>query len=40
MKLPEKAGSSVLRKTVLLAALIGGFLVFFGAGTASARSRV
>jgi hypothetical protein len=40
MKLLEKLVSSVVRKTVLAAALMGGLLAFVGAGTASARPRV
>jgi len=40
MKLLEKVGSSVVKKAVLATALMGGFLAFFGAGTASARPRV
>jgi hypothetical protein len=40
MKLLEKVRSNVVRKTVLTAALLGSFLAFFGAGTASARPRV
>ncbi len=40
MKVLEKVGSSVVRKAVLATALMGGFLAFFGAGTASARPRV
>jgi len=40
MKLLQRVGSSVVRKAVLATALMGGFLAFFGAGTASARPRV
>ena len=41
MRLLEKvAKSGVVRKTVLGVALVGGFLAFLGAGTASARPRV
>ena len=40
MKLLEKVRSNVVRKTVLTAALLGSFLAFFGARTASARPRV
>ncbi len=41
MKLLERvAKSGVARKAVLGVALMGGFLAFLGAGTASARPRV
>jgi len=41
MKLLERvAKSGVARKAVLVVALMGGFLAFLGAGTASARPRV
>jgi hypothetical protein len=40
MKLLEKAKRGVLRKALLAVALLGGFLAFLGAGTASARPRV
>jgi hypothetical protein len=40
MKLLEKIGNTVVRKTVLAAGLMAGFLAFLGAGTASARPRV
>jgi hypothetical protein len=40
MKLLEKVGSSIVRKALLATALMGGFLAFFGAGTASAGPRV
>jgi hypothetical protein len=41
MRLLEKAVKScVVRKAVLGVALMGGFLAFLGAGTASARPRV
>ncbi|HEY6128284.1 MAG TPA: hypothetical protein VIW23_08895 [Candidatus Acidoferrum sp.] len=40
MKLLEKVRMGILRKIVLGAALVGGFMAFLGAGTASARPRV
>ena len=40
MKLLEKAKCGVVRKALLTVALLGGFLAFLGAGTASARPRV
>jgi hypothetical protein len=41
MRLLDKiAKSSLVRKAVLGVALMGGFLAFLGAGTASARPRV
>ena len=40
MNLLEKAKSGVVRKVVFGVALMGGFLAFLGAGTASARPRV
>jgi len=40
MKLLAKAKSGVVWKVVLGVALMGGFLAFLGAGTASARPRV
>src|SRR5438445_12249837 len=40
LRLLERGRSNVVRKTVLTAALLGSFLAFFGAGTASARPRV
>jgi hypothetical protein len=40
MKLLEKAKSGVVRKVLFGVALLGGFLAFLGAGTASARPRV
>jgi hypothetical protein len=40
MKLVEKVGGSVMRKAVLATVLMGGFLAFLGAGTASAHPRV
>jgi hypothetical protein len=39
MKLLEKIGNNVVRKTLLAAGLMAG-LAFVGAGTASARPRV
>ena len=40
MKLLEKIGSGVIKKIGLATALVGGFLAFAGAGTASAHPRV
>src|SRR4030095_8860121 len=40
MKLLKKFGRSISRMTVLGTALMGGFLAFLGAGTASAHPRV
>jgi hypothetical protein len=40
MKLLEKVKSAFAKKAVLGAVLMGGFLAFMGAGTASARPRV
>jgi hypothetical protein len=40
MKLLEKIGNGVVRKALLATALMGGFLAFVGAGTASAHPRV
>ena len=40
MKLLAQAKSGVVWKVVLGVALMGGFLAFLGAGTASARPRV
>ena len=41
MRLLERIGKSgVIRKAALGVALMGGFLAFLGAGTASARPRI
>jgi hypothetical protein len=40
MKLLEKIRSGVMKKVALATALMGGFLAFTGAGTASAHPRV
>jgi hypothetical protein len=40
MKLLEKIRSGVMKKVALATALMGGFLAFAGAGTASAHPRV
>jgi hypothetical protein len=40
MKLLEKISSGVMEKMALATALMGGFLAFAGAGTASAHPRV
>jgi hypothetical protein len=40
MRLLKKFGRSISRMTVLATALMGGFLAFLGAGTASAHPRV
>jgi hypothetical protein len=40
MKLPGKISSGEMRKAVLATALMGGFLAFAGAPTASAHPRV
>jgi len=40
MKLLEKISSGVMKKLALAGVLMGGFVAFAGAGTASAHPRV